>query len=121
MNQTSDDTAPMDITVRPMRPGEKPEVRKMFRRSFPLLLRLFFSWSPHTLVAERGSKLLGAIVLKTYPLSGGRKGGFVSWIFTAPEARGSGAGQHLIEAALDLFVTQGCDEVAASVEGYNAS
>lgn len=120
MNQASD-TVTSDITVRQMRPEERSEVREMFRRSFPLLLRLFFSWTPHTLVAERGGKLVGAIMLKTYPLPGGRKGGFVSWIFTAPEARGTGAGRRLIEAALDLFESQGCDEAAACVEGYNAS
>jgi hypothetical protein len=31
-----------------------------------------------------------------------------------------GAGRRLIEAALDLFDSRGCDEVTTFVEGYNA-
>ena len=114
-------TATADITVRPMRPEEKPEVREMFRRSFALVKRWFFSWTPDVLVVEQGGELLGAVMLETYPLPGDRKGGFVTWVFTAPEARGTGAGQRLIEAALDLFESRGCDEVTTFVEGYNTS
>lgn len=120
MNGPSD-TEATDIAVRPMRSEEKAKVRELFRRSFPFLLRVFFSWTPVTLVAERDGNLVGAIMLKTYPLPDRRKGGLVSWVFTAPEARGTGAGQRLIEAALDHFASEGCDEVAASVEGYNTS
>lgn len=110
------------ITVRPMRPEEKPAVRQIFLRSFAWLKRwFFFSWTPDVLVAVQGDRLLGAVMLETYPLPGGRKGGFVTWVFTAPDARGSGAGRRLIEAALDLFDTRGCAEVTTFVEGNNTS
>lgn len=111
-----------DIVVRPMRPDEKPAVRQVFMRSFSFLKRwFFFSWTPDVLVATRGEQLLGAVMLETYPLPDGRTGGFVTWVFTAAEARGSGAGQRLIEAALDLFESRGCTEVTTFVEGYNTS
>lgn len=104
-----------------MRPEEKPAVRAMFRRSFPFLLRLFFSWTPHTLVAVRAGAPVAAIVLKTYPLPRAGTGGLVAWIFTAPGARGTGAGQLLTDAGLKLLADLGCDEVTACVAGYNPS
>lgn len=109
------------ITIRPMRRDEKSEVRRQFRQSFPLIQRFFFSWTPDVLVAEHDGKLIGAVVLKTYPLVAGQRGGVITWIFTAPEARGLGAGQRLVEAALDHFQSLGCQEVTACVEGYNVS
>ena len=110
-----------DIQIRPMKVEEKRDVGAIMRRSFSLTQQWFFSWSPDVLVAELDGKLLGAVVLKTFPLPGGRKGGLIAWIFTAPQARGTGAGQRLTEAALEFFEEQGCDELMACVEGYNTS
>lgn len=110
-----------DIHIRPMRAEEKRDVGAIMRRSFPPTQQLFFSWTSDVLVAEQDGKLIGAVVLKTFPLPGGRKGGLIAWIFTAPKARGTGAGQRLVEATLKSFEEQGCDEVMACVEGYNTS
>jgi GNAT superfamily N-acetyltransferase len=104
-----------------MREEEKPDVRAIMRRSFPLIVWLFSEWTPNVLVAEREGQLLGATMPKLFPLPGGRKGGLVSGIFTDPSARGLGAGQMLTEAALEFFDERGCDEVMAIVEGYNTS
>jgi GNAT superfamily N-acetyltransferase len=104
-----------------MVPEDKPQVRGVFRRSFPILQQVFFGWTPDVLVAERDGSILGAVMLKTYRLPGDQKGGFISWIFTAPEARGLGVGQRLTEGAIDFFESRGCVEVAAAVEGYNFS
>jgi len=100
---------------------ERGEVRAVARRAFPPIAWLFFSWKKDALVAEYDGRIIGGIVLDTFPLPGGRKAGFINWIFTEPEARGLGAGQRLTEAALELFAERGCDEVAACVEGYNSS
>ncbi|HML48535.1 MAG TPA: GNAT family N-acetyltransferase, partial [Clostridia bacterium] len=81
----------------------------------------FLSWTPHVLVAKQGGKPVGAALLKTYPLPDGRKGGFIAWIFTDPDARGLGAGQRLVEASLDSLQSMGCAEIAACVEGHNTS
>ena len=109
------------IYIRPMRAEEKRDVGAIMRRSFELTQQLFFSWSSDVLVAEQDGKLLGAVVLKMFPLPGDRKGGLIAWVFTAPEARGTGAGQRLIEAALKFLEEQDCDELMACVEGYNSS
>ncbi len=110
-----------EIRIRPMRAEEKREVGAIMRRSFAPTQQWFFSWSPDVLVAEQDGKLLGAVVLKMFALPRGRKGGLIAWVFTAPEARGTGAGQRLIEAALTFLEEQGCDELMACVEGYNPS
>ncbi|MBL7162319.1 MAG: GNAT family N-acetyltransferase [Anaerolineales bacterium] len=114
-------TQASNITIRPMQAGEKKTVHGIMRQSFPLIQQWFFSWTPNVLVAERDGQLLGATVLKLFPLPGGRKGGLVYWVFTAPEARGLGLGQRLVEAALRFFEEQGCDEIMACVEGFNTS
>ncbi|MBN1316099.1 MAG: GNAT family N-acetyltransferase, partial [Anaerolineales bacterium] len=109
------------ILIRPMQAGEKPAVRKIMQQAFPLVLQWFFSWTPNVLVAERDGELLGAVVFKLFSLPGKREGGLIDWVFTAPEVRGLGLGQRLVEAALEFFDEQGCDEVMACVEGYNTS
>lgn len=109
------------IQIRPMQPAEKPAVKAIMRQSFPLVQQWFFSWSKHVLVADREGELLGAIVLKLYDLPEERKGGLVSWVFIAPAARGLRLGQRLVEAGLDFFEREGCDEVTACVEGFNTS
>jgi len=109
------------MLIRPMRPEEKGDVGAIMRQSFELTQQLFFSWSSNVLVAEQDRKILGAVVLKMFPLPAGRKGGMIAWVFTAPEARGTGSGQRLIETGLEFLEEQGCDELMACVEGYNTS
>lgn len=112
---------PDEMRVRPMRDEERPAVGRVMRSAFPPTEWVFFSCTEDTLVAERDGRIVGGAVLDTYPLPGGRTGGFIVWLFVAPEAQGLGIGQRLTEAALDLFEARGCDEVAACVEGYNTS
>ncbi len=81
-----------NIYVRPMQLEEKKVVHDIMSRSFTLVERLLFSFTPHVLVAEQNGQLLGATVLKLIPLPGNRKGGLIYWIFTAPEARGMVSG-----------------------------
>lgn len=91
------------------------------RRAFPLVEQWFFSWTPNVLVAERDESLLGAVVLKLFALRRDLKGGLIYWVFTAPEARGLGAGQRLVEAGIDFLERHGCSEIFACVEGNNTS
>ncbi|MBE7385643.1 MAG: GNAT family N-acetyltransferase [Leptolyngbya sp. SIO1E4] len=110
-----------DVVIRPMRDDERGTVHAIMRRAFPLVDQWAFSWTPNVLVAEQGGQLLGAIVLKLFALPHNRKGGSVAWVFTAPEARGQGLGQRLVEAGIDFFDRQGCDEILTTVEGFNTS
>ena len=109
-----------EIIIRPLQEGEKAAMQRVMRRAFSFPAWLVFSWSEHVLVAERAGHIIGGAVLKLFSV-GERKVDFVSWLFTDPEAQGLGAGQALVEGALDFFATQGCTEVSACVEGYNTS
>lgn len=111
----------LPVVIRPMEDDERRRVKAIMRRAFPLFDRLAFSWTPNVLVAERGGELLGAIVLKLFKLPHHRKAGSVAWVFTAPEVRGQGLGQRLVEAGLDFFERQECDQILVTVEGFNTS
>lgn len=110
-----------NVIIRWIRDDEESQAKRVMRRAFAPPTWLFFSWSEHVLVAEHEGQIVGGTVLKKFTLPKGRKVGFVYWLFTDPDARGLGAGQGLIEGALEFFAEQGCDEVAACVEGYNTS
>ncbi len=109
------------VVIRPMGKDEKGETGRVMRRAFPPSAWLFLSWSRHVLVADLDGHIVGGVIMKLFTPTRGRKVGFVSWIFSDPEARGLGVGQALIEGALAFFEEQGCDEVSACVEGYNSS
>ncbi len=110
------------FSIRQMQKDERRVVRQIMRRSFPPFQQLFFSLTPETLVAvsDKG-KPLGAVVLKTFSLPGGDKGGVIYWIFTDPEVRGKGLGQKLMDAGLEALSSAGCSQISAIVEGFNTS
>ncbi len=112
---------PPAISVRRMRGEEERAVGALAGRAFPPLGNFFFSPSPHTLVAERDGRLVGAVVLKPFVLPDERRGGVIFWLMTDPEARGCGVGRRLVEAAIEYFEERGCREVFACVEGFNSS
>lgn len=110
-----------DIMIRKMEEEDKDQVITAMRRSFSVIARWFFSFSPNVLVGERNGEILGAVVLKTFKISANTRGGLIAWIFTVPEARGLGLGQALTEAGIEFFENAGCQEIFAAVEGYNSS
>ena len=110
---------PAETPVRRMREDEKGAVRALAGRAFPL--GNFFSPPPHTLVAERSGRLVGAVVPELFALPDKRRGGVMVWLMTAPETRGLGVGGRLVKAALAFFEEHGCREVFACVEGFNTS
>jgi len=110
-----------DILIRLMRNDEKKEIRRVMRRSFPLVQQWFFTLTPDVLVAVKNEKVLGAIVLKPLPLPRKRKGGLMYWGFTDPEARGLNIGLKLYKAGIDYLEKLGCDEILGCVEGNNTS
>jgi N-acetylglutamate synthase-like GNAT family acetyltransferase len=108
-------------SVRRMDVEDEVAVKALAGRAFSPLASLSFPRSPDALIAERRGELVGAVVLRTFGLSGGRKSGVMTWLMTDPGARGLGVGGRLVEAALQSFQEQDCREVFACVEGYNSS
>jgi GNAT superfamily N-acetyltransferase len=110
-----------NLRIRPMQVDEKKAVHHMMVRSFPLVQRWFFSFTPHVLIAEQNGQLFGAVVLKLVPISKDHKDGLIYWVFTVPEARGMNIGQKLVEAGITFLEEQGCERILTCVEGYNTS
>ncbi len=104
-----------------MRDDEAQSVRRVMKNAFPFLLRLFFTITKETFVAEQDGALLGGVVTKTFRINREKKGGLIAFIFTSDAARGRGLGQKLLDHALTYLAERGCDEVFASVEGTNTS
>ncbi len=113
--------SPSGLIIRRLRDDERPAFTALAKRSLPHLMeRVTFSLSPDSFVAEQEGNWVGGLVLKLNTF-GGQRWGEVSWVFTAPEARGLGAGQQLIDHALAFFDEQKVDGVYTYVEGDNAS
>jgi len=115
-----------EISVRRMGADDEEAVKALAGRAFSPLASVSFPHSPDALIAERGGKLLGAVVLRTFVLPGNgrdeeRRGGVMLWLMVEPGARRLGVGGRLVEAALRSFEEWGCREVFACVEGYNSS
>jgi len=110
-----------DVFIQPMQENEKKSVRKIMNRSFPLVQRWFFSFTPDVLVAVLNEKVIGAIVLKRIPLPGKRKGGLMYWGFVDPDVRGMKIGLKLYKAGIEYLENLGCDEILGCVEGNNTS
>lgn len=106
-------------TVREMHPDEKPLVSRLMRRSFNWFTWLFFDFGTQAYVYERDGEIVAGITLKTFRIGHDRRGGIVKWLFTAPDARGTGAAGRLVDAALEWLDARNCSDVFACVEGYN--
>lgn len=115
-----------ETKIRPMRDEDRPAVRAVVRRAFPVLLRSSFGFASHTIVAERPAQdgkrtIAGGAVLKLFSLPSGRRAGVVSWIFVDPEYQRLGCGDKLVESGLSFLEAQGCVEVFASIAADNTS
>jgi len=114
------------IEIRKMQDGEAKTVLSVMRRAFPLFMQVFIPKAMVTsaelvLVACVGEEIKAGIIMKTFDLPGGGKGGVVDWIFTDPSGRGLGLGSKLMDAAMDWFEAGGCDQFFAIVEGFNTN
>ena len=109
------------ISVHHMREEETRAVRSLAGRAFSQLESAFFTPPPQTRIDEDDGQLVGEIVRKVFALPNKRRCGAIFWLMTASEARGSGVGGRLVEAALEYFEDHGCQETFTCVEGYNTS
>lgn len=107
--------------IRLIKDEEKKEVRRLLRRCFPITEWWPFTFSDHTLVALKDDKIVGCVVLKFYNIYKKGRVGFLEYIFTAPEVRGLGYGQKLVDASIRYFKENDCNEMITQVKGDNTS
>ena len=112
---------PPAIVIRPLASGERRALATVMRRSFGGLAGVVFSSGKTTFVAVAAGRLVGGAVVGTFPIDGARRGGIVKWLFTLPEARGSGVASALLDRALAWFDEQGVTDAFACIEALNAA
>lgn len=110
-----------DYKIREMQAEEKEQVKSIMKDAFPFLMRLFFSFSNHILVAEKNGVIVGGVILKMFFLPKKVKAGLVSLIFCTPRQSGQGIGQILASKGVKQLEEKGCSEIFACVEGNNTS
>ena len=109
----------MNITIREMKPEEKQEVKKIGIKAFKGGIEKFFVPRPKdALVALIDDKIVGAFLCKFYNL-GGKKIGYVDYLFIDPDYHGKGVGKNLLEEGLDYMWSCGCDGLSTTVKDDN--
>lgn len=111
----------MTILIRPLQAGDRRSLRHLFRRSFNWIKLPFLPAYPPGFVAVKETQICGGIAVKIFSLPGGKRGGAILALATAPEVRGQGVGQRLVEAALNFLQNEGCSQIFTCVEGHNTS
>lgn len=106
------------LNVRKMQLSEAMEVKKIAKRAFPGMERLFVSKPQEALVAELDGKIVGGVILKYYK-SGRHKVGYYDFVFTDPDYQGKGIGKALINKTTEYLWEQGCTAVCALVKDDN--
>jgi len=100
---------------------EKTQTRlkEVASNAFPTPQHYLVHFTPHTLVARNGKEIVGGAVLDI--VGSEEKIGIVSWLFTAPDAQGQGAGTALVAAALEYFEERNCQAAIAVVQWLNTA
>ncbi|MEM1581395.1 MAG: GNAT family N-acetyltransferase [candidate division WOR-3 bacterium] len=121
----------MQILVREMKPDEREEVKKLFKRSLNLTDKVIFQISFNetqksakrqsggTLIAELDGKIVGAVSTRIQILKGMRTG-FIDALVTDKELRGRGIGKSLVDGAISWLEEHGCKCIYATADRYNS-
>ncbi|MCL2698692.1 MAG: GNAT family N-acetyltransferase [Defluviitaleaceae bacterium] len=111
----------MDITIRKMGDDEFREATRVARKAFGPTEGLFVFLSKTALVAISDEKIVGGVSYKVYN-TGGKKIGFVSFLFTDPTFHGQGIGKRLLEDGIRLlWEEEGCDVLVTFVRDDNVA
>lgn len=109
------------VETRLIRSDEIDGAKALMSSCFPASYApIFFLYKEHTLVSVEGERLLGGINSDVF-MAGGRKIGYIGWLYTAEEARGKGIASSLKKKMVEHLEEAGCEEIFCLIEGDNPS
>ena len=110
----------MNLTFRSMNSGEAPELKKLAQKAFGPIEGLFVTKPETALVAVYDEKPVGGFMYQI-EMIGGRKIGFVSFLFTDPALQGQGIGKQLCGEGFRHLWEEGCDALVTFIRDDNVA
>lgn len=111
----------MNIEIRNMKVEESEEVRKIGRKSFIGLEKLFFSKPKEALLALHNGNIIGGTTYKKITLSNGKNLAYIEFAFVKNEYAGQGIGKLLYLEVTKLFKNKGYENSLGIVSDDNVS
>lgn len=109
------------VDTRMIRSSEIAEAKALMASCFPASYApIFFLYEEHTIVSVEDERLLGGINSDVFN-AGGRKIGYIGWLYTATDARGKGIASNLRKKMVEHLEEIGCEEIFCLIEGDNPS
>ena len=109
------------MEIRRMRPDEAKEARNVARKAFGSVEGLFVTKFEDALIAVLDEKIVGGFVYKISNY-GGKKIGFVSFLFIDPSMHGQGLGSRLTKEGIQhLWEKEKCDALVTFVRDDNVA
>ncbi len=110
----------MDISL--IKDGETEETRNLMASCFsPSYHSIFFLHKEHTIVAREDGRITGGCNADVFTIPGGKRIGYIGWLYTGDEARGRGIASALRDAMYAHLEKEGCNEILLLIEGDNPS
>lgn len=112
----------MHMEISRIEDREIEEARSLMASCFPHSYHsIFFLKKDHTVVAREDGRITGGCNADVFTIPGGKKIGYIGWLYTEKSARGRGTASALKEAMTAHLEKEGCDEILLLIEGDNPS
>ena len=110
----------MDLLVRKMEAHEAAQTKKVAVKAFGPFEGFFVQKPADAFVAIIDGKIVGGLMYK-FIESGGKKYGYVSFLFTDPDFKGQGVGKALMDKGIALLWEEGADALITFVRDDNVA
>lgn len=112
----------MDMDISLIKDDEIEEAADLMASCFsPSYHSIFFLKKEHTVVSREDGRITGGCNADVFTIPGGKKIGYIGWLYTQKEARGKGTASALKEEMFSHLEKEGCDEILLLIEGDNPS
>ena len=108
------------VTIRKMKPGEEQEVKKIGKKAFLGVERLFISKPKEAMLAIIDDKIVGGMIIK-YIIAKDKKLAYIDFAFIDPDYHNQGVGRKLYKETFECLWNEGCTAIAAMVKDDNVA